>query len=84
MVEETSVLCQGCLARLDQAEAPGACPSCGATVDEHGCLVPDYAGKRHEFRPDKARPAPYSATFFRCLDCGKFEDDNIHGWEDAQ
>ena len=84
MAEESSVLCRGCLARLSKDEVPGKCPSCGDSVDEHGCLVPAYAGKYHEFRPDKTRPAPQSTTFFRCLGCGRFEDDAIHNWEDAQ
>ena len=84
MPEDGSTRCQSCLVRLDLREVPGKCPSCGAVLDEHGCLMPAYAGERHEFRPDKTRPAPYSTTFFRCSECGKFVDADIHGWEDAQ
>jgi predicted amidophosphoribosyltransferase len=77
----SAVTCQGCLARIDQAQLPGRCPRCGAELDSQGDLAVNKTPKHHEFKPNKSRPAPYSTTFFRCLDCDKFEDDDIHDWE---
>jgi len=39
--------------------------------------------RHHEFAPNPDKPAPlgqglYSARFFRCQVCDKFEDDQVH------